>query len=55
MSGYKFNRVPVQQEEAANAVIEAGSATTTYNITFDNGSATVPSEVPVKLDFGASS
>ena len=54
MSGYRQNRVP--QEEPPNvgdAVIDGGDAETTYNIAFDNGAASVPAEVPVRLDFGA--
>lgn len=53
MSGYRFHQVPVQDENIADAVIDGGDAVTTYNITFDNGSATVTAEPPVVLDFGA--
>jgi hypothetical protein len=54
MSGYKTRGAPQEQNDnVADAVIDGGDALTTYNIAFDNGSATAPAEVPVRLDFGA--
>lgn len=53
MSGYRSHRPP--QEAPANhadAVIDGGDAATDYRVVFDNGSATVPAETSVALDFG---